>query len=102
MNGLKQKTNPSARRCQRNIGAFLNIRRCSVVYLFRMSGSFAPAPYIDKYGETDPQLRHGRQLFLNQKRYDSMIRSTVLNHGVPSLISRKLEAEINNGGWDTL
>ncbi|KAM0188583.1 hypothetical protein ACHAPI_010517 [Fusarium lateritium] len=90
------------RKCQRNIGVFLNVRKCSVVYLFRLSGSFTPAPYIDKYGETDPQLRHGRQLFLNQKRYDSMIRSTVLNHGVPSLISRKLEAEINNGGWDTL
>ncbi|KAK7430780.1 E3 ubiquitin-protein ligase ubr1 [Neonectria magnoliae] len=90
------------RKCQRNIGAFLNVRKCSVVYLFRLSGSFAPAPYIDKYGETDPQLRHGRQLFLNQKRYDSMIRSTVLSHGVPSVISRKLEAEINNGGWDTL
>lgn len=90
------------RKCQRNIGAFLNVRKCSVVYLHRTSGSFTPAPYIDKYGETDPQLRHGRQLFLNQKRYDSMIRTTVLNHGVPSLISRKLEAEINNGGWDTL
>ncbi|XP_044714951.1 putative zinc finger in n-recognin (UBR box) domain-containing protein [Hirsutella rhossiliensis] len=90
------------RRCQRNIGVFLNIRKCSTVYLFRQSGSFTAAPYIDKYGETDPQLRHGRQLFLNQKRYDSMVRNTVLNHGVPSLISRKLEAEINNGGWDTL
>ncbi|OAA79466.1 RING finger domain containing protein [Akanthomyces lecanii RCEF 1005] len=90
------------RRCQQNIGVFLNIRKCSIIYLFRRSGSFTPVPYIDKYGETDPQLRHGRQLFLNQKRYDSMIRNTILNHGVPSLISRKLEAEINNGGWDTL
>lgn len=90
------------RRCQQNIGVFLNIRKCSTVYLFRQSGSYAPAPYIDKYGETDFQLRHGRQLFLNQRRYDSMVRNTVLNHGVPSLISRKLEAEINNGGWDTL
>ncbi|RDA93084.1 hypothetical protein CP533_4078 [Ophiocordyceps camponoti-saundersi (nom. inval.)] len=90
------------RRCQRNMGVFLNIRKCTTVYLFRQSGSFTAAPYIDKYGETDPQLRHGRQLFLNQKRYDTMIRNTVLNHGVPSLISRKLEADINNGGWDTL
>ncbi|KAK2603854.1 E3 ubiquitin-protein ligase ubr1 [Conoideocrella luteorostrata] len=90
------------RRCQQNIGVFLNIRKCSTVFLFHQSGSYAAAPYIDKYGETDPQLRHGRQLFLNQKRYDSLIRNTILNHGVPSLISRKLEAEINNGGWDTL
>ncbi|KAG6045777.1 hypothetical protein E4U39_001963 [Claviceps sp. Clav50 group G5] len=90
------------RKCQQNIGVYLNVRKCSTVYLFRQSGSYAPAPYTDKYGETDPQLRHGRQLFLNQKRYDLMIRNTVLNHGVPSVISRKLESEINNGGWDTL
>ncbi|EHK45269.1 hypothetical protein TRIATDRAFT_292805 [Trichoderma atroviride IMI 206040] len=90
------------KKCQRNIGVFLNVRKCAIVYLFYRSGSFTPAPYIDKYGETDPQLRHGRQLYLNQKRYDSMIRSTILKHGVPSLISRKLEADINNGGWDTL
>ncbi|GAB0137326.1 hypothetical protein EsDP_00005597 [Epichloe bromicola] len=90
------------RKCQKNIGVYLNVRKCSTVYLFRQSGSYAPAPYTDKYGETDPQLRHGRQLFLNQKRYDLMIRNTVLNHGVPSVISRRLEAEINNGGWDTL
>ncbi|KFA48485.1 hypothetical protein S40293_00366 [Stachybotrys chartarum IBT 40293] len=88
-------------RCQGNIGVFLNIRKCSTIYLFRMSGSFSPAPYMDRYGDTDPQLRHGRQLYLNQKRYDSLIRNTVLSHGVPSFISRKLEAEINNGGWDT-
>lgn len=90
------------KKCQQNIGVYLNVRKCTVVYLFRRSGSFTPAPYTDKYGETDHQLRHGRQLFLNQKRYDSMIRNTVLNHGVPSLISRKLEADINHGGWDTL
>jgi E3 ubiquitin-protein ligase UBR1 len=89
------------RKCQGNMAVVLNIRKCSTIYLFRASGSFGPAPYIDKYGETDPQLRHSRQLYLNQKRYDSLIRNTVLNHGVPSLISRRLEAEINNGGWDT-
>lgn len=90
------------KKCQQNIGVFLNVRKCTILYLFRKSGSFTQAPYTDKYGETDHQLRHGRQLFLNQKRYDSMIRSTVLNHGVPSLICRKLEADINHGGWDTL
>lgn len=89
-------------RCQRNIGIFLNIRKCCIFYLFRLSGSFSSAPYIDKYGETDLGLRHGRQLFLNQKRYDSMLRTTFLSHGIPSYISRKLEAEINNGGWETI
>ncbi|KAH7326576.1 hypothetical protein B0I35DRAFT_423064 [Stachybotrys elegans] len=90
------------RKCQGNFAVCLNIRKCAIIFLYRMSGSFGQAPYIDKYGETDPQLRHGRQLFLNQKRYDSLIRNMVLSHNVPSLISRRLESEINNGGWDTM
>ena len=89
-------------RCQRNIGLFINIRKCSIFYLHLGSGSFSNAPYIDKYGEVDVGLRHGRQLFLNQKRYDSLVRSMWLSHGVPSFISRKLEADINNGGWETI
>jgi E3 ubiquitin-protein ligase UBR1 len=84
------------------VGIFLNIRKCCSFYLFRTSGSWGSAPYIDKYGETDVGLRHGRQLYLNQKRYDSMLRTTFLGHGVPSFISRKLEGEINNGGWETV
>lgn len=47
-------------------------------------------------------LRHGRQLFLHQKRYDTMLRNLWLSHGVPSFIARKLEADINNGGWETI
>ncbi|KAI2615709.1 hypothetical protein GGR54DRAFT_265870 [Hypoxylon sp. NC1633] len=89
-------------RCQGNIGLFINIRKCAIFYLHRTSGSFSNAPYIDKYGEVDIGLRHGRQLFLNQKRFDSMLRSMWLSHGIPSFISRKLEADINSGGWETI
>ncbi|KAM7223185.1 hypothetical protein V8F06_001398 [Rhypophila decipiens] len=90
------------RRCQKNIGMFINIKKCCVFYVHRMSGSFSNAPYIDRYGEVDLGLRHGRQLFLHQKRYDAMLRTLWLNHGVPSYIARKLEADINNGGWETI
>ncbi|KAK4647518.1 E3 ubiquitin-protein ligase ubr1 [Podospora bellae-mahoneyi] len=89
-------------RCQKNIGLFINIRKCCVLYLSRKSGSFSHAPYIDRYGEVDFGLRFGRQLFLHQKRYDSMLRGLWLGHGVPSYIARKLEADINNGGWETI
>lgn len=88
--------------CQKNVGMFINIRKCAAFYLHRTSGSWSNAPYIDKYGEMDMGLRHGRQLYLNQKRYDSMLRNMWLSHGVPSFISRKLEADINNGGWETI
>lgn len=47
-------------------------------------------------------LRHSRQLYLNQKRYDTMLRTMWLSHGVPSYISRRLEADINNGGWESV
>ncbi|KAL8294143.1 hypothetical protein RB597_008076 [Gaeumannomyces tritici] len=90
------------RKCQKNVGLFINIRKCSVFYLHGPGGSWGPAPFIDKYGEMDMGLRHGRQLFLNQKRYDSMLRSLWLGQGIPSFIARKLEADINNGGWETI
>ncbi|KAJ1331285.1 E3 ubiquitin-protein ligase UBR1 [Microdochium nivale] len=89
-------------RCQGNIGLFINIRKCAIFYLHRTSGSFSHAPYIDKWGDVDIGLRHGRQLFLNQRRYDSMLRNLWLGHGIPSFISRKLEADINNGGWESI
>ncbi|KAM0819556.1 hypothetical protein AB5N19_05372 [Seiridium cardinale] len=88
-------------KCQRNIGLFINIRKCSIFYLHRVSGSFSNAPYIDRYGEVDVGLRHGRLLYLNHKRYDAL-RNIWLSHGIPSFISRKLEADINNGGWETI
>ncbi|KAM3077282.1 E3 ubiquitin-protein ligase ubr1 [Clarireedia jacksonii] len=88
--------------CQKNIGLFINIRKCCVFYMHQQSGSWMVAPYIDKYGEVDPGLRHSRQLYLNQKRYDALLRTVWLGHGVPSVISRKLEMDINNGGWETI
>ncbi|TVY57083.1 E3 ubiquitin-protein ligase ubr11 [Lachnellula cervina] len=89
-------------KCQKNIGLYINIRKCCVFYLYHQSGSWMVAPYIDKYGEVDPGLRHSRQLFLNQKRYDALLRTVWLSHGIPSVISRKLEMDINNGGWETI
>lgn len=90
------------RKCHNPIGLFINIRKCTVYYLHRLSGSWMVAPYIDRYGEVDPGLRHGRQLHLHAKRYDALLRQVWLGHGVPSVISRKLEQDINNGGWETI
>lgn len=89
-------------RCGIDTGLFLNIRKCCVLYLHGRNGSFNPAPYLDRYGEPDPGLRRGRQLFLNQKRYDALYRNVWLQQGIPTMIARKLEADINNGGWETM
>ena len=89
-------------RCGIDVGLFLNIRKCTVLYMHNRNGSWNLAPYLDKYGEADPGLRRGRQLTLNQKRYDKLFRDVWLQQGIPTMIARKLEAEINNGGWETL
>lgn len=84
------------------MGLYINIRKCMVVFLHERNGSWSQAPYLDKYGEPDPTMRRHHQLFLNQKRYDKLLRDVWLSHGIPSVISRKLEGDINNGGWETL
>ena len=89
-------------RCNHGVGLFINIRKCTVLYLHARNGSWTHAPYLDKHGEVDPGLRRNRQLFLNQRRYDALLRNVWLQHGIPTTISRKLEADINNGGWETL
>ena len=107
-------------KCSSPIGIFLFIRKCHVVLLHvgkekRMTerggktistshGSFFAAPYLTKHGETDSGLRSKQQLILNQKRYDKLIRDVwlMVNGSVWSQIARKLEGEVNAGGWETL
>lgn len=88
--------------CAGNIGMFLNIRKCAVLFLNGKHGSFQSAPYLDRHGEPDMGLRRRNQLFLNRKRYDKLFREVWLNHGVPHAISRKLEQDVNTGGWESL
>ncbi|KAF2012384.1 RING finger domain-containing protein [Aaosphaeria arxii CBS 175.79] len=89
-------------KCGGNIGLFINIRKCMVLFLNQNNGTWAVAPYLDKHGEVDPTLRRHHQLFLNPKRYDVLLRKVWLEGGIQSLIARRLEGDINNGGWETL
>ncbi|KAK6441976.1 E3 ubiquitin-protein ligase ubr1 [Oleoguttula sp. CCFEE 5521] len=90
-------------KCGGRLGIFINIRKCMVLFLHEpMHGSFAHAPYLDRHGEPDPTLRRHHQLFLNQRRYERLMRDVWLGHGVQSFVSRRLEADINPGGWETL
>ncbi|KAH7115174.1 RING finger domain-containing protein [Dendryphion nanum] len=89
-------------KCGGNVGLFINIRKCMVLFLNQNNGTWAVAPYLDKHGEVDPTLRRHHQLFLNQKRYDILLRKVWLEGGIQSLIARRMEGDINNGGWETL
>jgi len=73
-----------------------------VLFLNGANGGWFLAPYLDKHGEVDPSLRRHHQLYLNQKRYDVLLRNVWLNHQVQSTIARKLEGDTNTGGWETL
>ena len=90
------------KKCGGKIGLFLNIRKCVVLFLHHENGSWYHAPYLTRHGEVDLGLRQHHQLILHQKRYDRLIRDVWLNHGVCSMISRKLEGDVNNGGWETI
>ncbi|KAL1310949.1 hypothetical protein AAFC00_001172 [Neodothiora populina] len=89
-------------KCGGAIGVFISIRKCMVLFLHNSHGSWFHAPYLDRHGEVDPTLRRHHQLFLNQKRYDRLIREAWLSGGVQSVISRRLEGDMNTGGWETL
>ncbi|KAF2834990.1 hypothetical protein M501DRAFT_476221 [Patellaria atrata CBS 101060] len=47
-------------------------------------------------------IRRKHRLFLSQKRYDGSLRQAWLMHQVPTIVARKLEQEVNNGGWESL
>ena len=83
---------------------FMHVRKCSAASSMTANptGSWMLAPYLDRHGEADPTLRRHLPLFLKQKRYDELLRILWLQHGIPSAIARRLEGEVNNGGWETL
>ncbi|KKY25364.1 putative ubiquitin-protein ligase e3 component [Phaeomoniella chlamydospora] len=94
--------NQHMEKCSAPIGLFLNIRKCMILVMHGLNGSWLTAPYLTKHGEVDPGLRQRHQLILSQKRYDKLLREVWLNHGICSVISRKLEGDINTGGWETI
>ncbi|KAH0620663.1 hypothetical protein JD844_021334 [Phrynosoma platyrhinos] len=56
--------------CGAGVCIFLKIRDCKVVLIGgKTRGSFYPAPYLDEYGETDPNLARGNPLHLCHERY---------------------------------
>ncbi|THH04445.1 hypothetical protein EW145_g5517 [Phellinidium pouzarii] len=93
--------NQHTRECGGAIGVYFLIKRCSLLYLYAGNGSFVQAPYLDVHGEVDTSMRRGRRQYLHHARWEE-VRKTWLNHGIPTLIARKLESTVDSGGWETL
>lgn len=105
-------------RCGGMIGVFFLVKRCSLLYLYAGNGAFLPPPYLDIHGEIDVSMRcvfevgwwsiftdmlsrRGRRQFLHPARWEE-VRKMWLNHGIPTIVARKLESTIDTGGWETL
>ncbi|XP_063058960.1 E3 ubiquitin-protein ligase UBR1 [Engraulis encrasicolus] len=77
--------------CGAGVGLFLRVRECEVVLMgSKTRGTTYPAPYLDDYGETDPQLNRGNPLHLCPERY-TKLQYLWLQHCIPEEIARSLE-----------
>lgn len=92
--------------CGKTLAIFLLPKRTSLLFLNGHQGSFMPAPYLDLHGESEDTLsmgcRRARPQYLNRRRYENLVRSLWLGHGIGDYIGRKLYATMDVGGWDTL
>ncbi|OBZ78673.1 hypothetical protein A0H81_00257 [Grifola frondosa] len=89
------------RECAGPIGLYFLLKRCSLLYLYANNGAFGQSPYLDVHGEVDVSMRRGRRQYLHYARWEE-VRKIWLNHGIPTLIARRLEGTVDNGGWETL
>ncbi|KAH9982124.1 hypothetical protein BGW80DRAFT_1247094 [Lactifluus volemus] len=99
--GHKGECNMHTRECGGVIGLYFLVKRCCLLYLHATNGTFALAPYLDIHGEVDTSMRRGRRQFLHPARWEE-VRKTWLNHGIPTLVARKLEGTVDSGGWESL
>ncbi|TSO25214.1 E3 ubiquitin-protein ligase UBR1 [Bagarius yarrelli] len=77
--------------CGAGVGMFLRVRECEIVLMAsRTRGSAHPAPYLDEYGETDPQLNRGNPLHLCPERYRKL-HQLWQQHCILEEIARSLE-----------
>lgn len=82
-----------ARACGSGTGLMLLINKGSILLFRDNRATFYPSPYVDQYGEEDPNLRRGRPLSLSEGRYERLT-ALYRNHGVPrEVASRRVNAD---------
>ncbi|KAJ9477110.1 E3 ubiquitin-protein ligase UBR1 [Pseudozyma hubeiensis] len=87
--------------CGGSVGVYFKIKSNLVLLLYQGNGTFHfLSPYLDSHGEIDVGLRKGRPQKLHQQRYDEL-RKQIWGHGVANIVARKIEAAMDQGGWQT-
>ncbi|KAI9059537.1 hypothetical protein FKP32DRAFT_1596096 [Trametes sanguinea] len=100
-NGYRGECNMHTRECTGPIGLYFLVKRCALLFLYANNGTFGQSPYLDVHGEVDVSMRRGRRQYLHRARWED-VHKTWLNHGIPTLIARRLEGTVDSGGWETL
>ncbi|KAH9891170.1 hypothetical protein C8Q73DRAFT_703209 [Cubamyces lactineus] len=100
-NQYRGECNMHTRECCGPIGLYFLVKRCSLLYLYANNGAFGQSPYLDVHGEVDVSMRRGRRQYLHRARWEE-VHKIWLNHGIPTLIARRLEGTVDSGGWETL
>ncbi|MCH0628783.1 hypothetical protein JNB11_02210 [Kocuria palustris] len=98
-----QCTTHVVRECANSNGMFWLPRERVFLLLHNNGGTFYTAPYIDDQGEVfaDPAKRL-KTFYLMPPKYQDFIKNIWLQHNVPNIIVRSLDAVSDAGGWDTL
>ncbi|KIS71625.1 uncharacterized protein UMAG_00067 [Mycosarcoma maydis] len=99
--GERGECNQHMDSCGGSVGAYFKIKSNLVLLLYQGNGTFHfLSPYLDSHGEIDVGLRKGRPQKLHQQRYDEL-RKQIWGHGVANIVARKIEAAMDQGGWQT-
>ena len=77
-----------ARRCGGGLGAFVLMKQSAVVLLHGSKGCFFDSPYVDVFGEADPNMRRGKALHLSAPRYERL-QALYVAHAIPDEIRRR-------------
>ena len=83
-------------------GVFLMIRSNTIYLSYGQRGSFYPAPYLNRHGESDEELKYNAPVYLNEKRYNHLINDVILGNLIPHIVFRLTDSNSDLGGWETI
>ncbi|KAI8082748.1 uncharacterized protein BX664DRAFT_301151 [Halteromyces radiatus] len=91
--------NTHMRMCGGEIGIYMVIKECFILFLHDNGGTIMSAPYLDAHGEVDLFLKRGAPQYLNSKRYEQL-RQMWLSHSIPAFVRRRMEVSYNYQRWE--
>ncbi|KAI8340755.1 hypothetical protein BC941DRAFT_392381 [Chlamydoabsidia padenii] len=92
--------NTHMRTCGGEIGIYMVIKECFILFLHDNGGTIMNAPYLDAHGEVDLFLKRGAPQYLNNKRYEQL-RQMWLSHSIPAFVRRRMEVSYNYQLWES-